>query len=157
MPMSTAPYIRITRKPYEEPYHLNLVMEASNGKLKWEMEYYVNAESLVKWAEGLEVFPRHKDDVFLWETGSEHPEDRGAYYFQFRVFTTDVAGHCAIQLRFNNNQNLPNREVAEFCIRAEAAQINRLGRLCRRFAELKHVILEWEGSDGRLHEKEASG
>jgi hypothetical protein len=146
------PYIRITRHPYEEPYHINLVMEASNGKQKWEMEYYDNAESLITWAENLEVFPRHKDDVFLWELGSERPEDRWAYYFRFRVFVTDPAGHCAIQIRFNNNQNLPDREAVEFCIKAEAGQINRLGQLCRKFAELKHELLVWEGNDGRLYE-----
>jgi hypothetical protein len=127
-------------------------MEVSNGKQKWKMEYYDNAQSLIEWAKNLEIFPRHKDDVFLWELGSERPEDRYAYYFRFRVFTTDSAGHCAIQVRFNNNEDLPDREIAEFCIRAEAAQINRLGQLCRHFAELKHAVLEWEGNDGRLHE-----
>lgn len=146
------PHIRITRKPYEEPYHINLVLDVSNGKQKWGFEFYDNAESLHYLAENLEVFPRHKDDVFLWELGSERPEDRWAYYFRFRVFLTDAAGHCAIQIRWNNNQNLPDREIVEFCIKAEAGQINRLGQLCRRFAELKHELLVWEVNDGALYE-----
>ncbi len=146
------PYIRITRHPYEEPHHINLVLEASNGKQKWELEVYENAESLRTLAENLEAFPRHKDDVFLWELGSEYPEDRWAYYFRFRVFLTDAFGHCAIQIRFNNNENIPDREMVEFCIRAEAGQINRLGQLCRKFAELKHEVLVWNGSNGTLYE-----
>lgn len=145
-------YIRITRHPYEEPYHINLVLEASNGKQKWKLEFYENAESLRTLAEKLEVFPRHKDDVCLWELGSEYPEDRWAYYFRFRVFLTDASGYCAIQIRFNNNHALPDREMVEFCIRAEANQINRLGQLCRTFAELKHEVLVWEGSTGALYE-----
>jgi hypothetical protein len=32
------PYIRITRCPYEKPYHLNLVMTASNGQLAGKLE-----------------------------------------------------------------------------------------------------------------------
>jgi hypothetical protein len=150
--MTMHPYVRITRHPYEEPHLINLVVEASNGKHKWEMEFYDNAESLRLLSENLEVFPRHKDDVFLWEIGSEYPEDRWAYYFRFRVFLTDASGHCAIQIRFNNNRDLPDREVVEFCLRAEAGQINRLGQLCRKFAELKHELLVWEGNEGALYE-----
>lgn len=150
--MTMHPYIRITRQAYEEPYHINLVVDASNGKQKWQLEFYDNAESLRTLAEHLEVFPRHKDDIFLWELGSEYPEDRWAYYFRFRVFLTDTSGHCAIQIRFNNNQNPPDREVVEFCITADVGQINRLGQLCRKFSELKHEVLVWEGSNGALYE-----
>jgi hypothetical protein len=146
------PYIRITRHPYEEPYHINLALDASNGKQKWKLEFYDNAESLTTLADNLEIFPRHKDDVFLWELGSEYSEDRWAYYFRFRVFVTDAVGHCAIQIRFNNNQNLPDKEIVEFCIKAEACQINRLGQLFRKFAGLKHELLVWEGNNGALYE-----
>ena len=143
-------YIRITRKPYEEPYHLNLVMEASNGIQTARLEFYDNADALPKVAKELEGFPRHKDHVFLWELGSERPEDRFAFYFRFRVFAIDSLGHCAIYLRFNNNDALPDREVAEFCIRAEPAQLDRLAGLFKQFAKLKHEVLEWELGDGQL-------
>jgi hypothetical protein len=45
--------------------------------------------------------------------GSEKIEDKFKYYFHFRLFTTDSIGHCAIQLRFNNNEALPERELSE--------------------------------------------
>ena len=145
-------YLRIVRHPYEEPYHLNLVINASNGNVAACFEYYENADAIRKWASALEQFPRHSNDVFLHEIGSEVPEDRYAYYFRLRVFTTSSVGGCAIQLRFNNNQSLPGRELFEFCIQAEPSQINRLGKLLRTFAELNHEVLEWNVTEGMLHE-----
>jgi hypothetical protein len=147
------PYIRIVRQPYEEPYHVNLVLEASNGAQKNRLEFYDNAEALSRLASELEAFPRHNGQVILWELGSERPEDRFAFYFRFRVFVVDPVGHCAIQLRFNNNEELPDRELSEFCIRAEPAQLNRLAQLLKQFSKLRHEVLEWELDDGRLHER----
>ena len=146
------PRIRITRRPYEEPHHIDLTLEACNGRSFARIEYYMNATSLVEWADHLEVFPRHRSDVFLFQVGSERPEDRWAYYLRLRVFLIDAAGHCAVQVRFNNNSDLPDREIAEFCLFAEASQINRLGRLCRNFAGLNHTVLDWWVEDGTLYE-----
>jgi hypothetical protein len=146
------PFIRIMRMPYEEPYHVHLVLEASNGESWGFLEYYDNATAFKKWADALENFPRHSTDVFLYELGSERPEDRYAHYFRLRAFTTDGLGHCAIQLRMNNNLELPYRNLAEFCIRAEAADINRLGALCRKFAMLQHEVLYWRVTEGEVYE-----
>jgi len=145
-------WIKITRHPYEEPYHLHLVMAASNGQQRGELEYYCNADDLKKIADVLEVFPLHATSVYLYELGSERPEDRFAFYFRFRLCTTDSKGHCAIHLRFNNNRNIPDREIAEFCIRVEPASLNRLGRLFQEFALLKHEVLYWDLSSGELYE-----
>jgi hypothetical protein len=149
------PFIRIARIPYEEPYHVHLVLEASNGKSLGALEYYDSANVFKNWADALENFPRHSRDVFLHELGSERPEDRVAHYFRFRAFTTDRLGHCAIQLRMSNNSELPYRSVSEFCIRAEAADINRLGALCRKFAMLEHEVLCWRLTEGELYETRA--
>jgi hypothetical protein len=146
------PFIRITRYPYEEPHHLNLVMSASNGQLVGKLEFYLNADALAEWATEMEEFPRHARSVVLWELGSERPEDRFAFYFRMRLFTTDSLGHGAIQLRFNNNAVLPEREVSEFCIRSEAAQINRLGNLLRQYSKLNHQVLDWSLTEGALYE-----
>ena len=146
-------HLRITRMPYEEPHHLNLVVEASNGPFGGALELYVSTPHLVELGKVLAVFPRHKDDVHLWELGSERPEDRFKFYFRFRAFTTNSRGHCALQLRFNNNEDLPERKVSEFCILAEPAEINHLGKLVAEFALLHHEYLEWSGADGRLEEK----
>lgn len=146
------PHIRIIRYPYEEPFHINLVLEVCNGRSLARITYYMNAASLVEWANHLEVFPRDNNDVFLFEIGSERPEDRWAYYLRLRAFLKDAAGHSALHIRLNNNQDLPSREIAEFCLDAEPSQINRLGRLCREFGKLNHAVLDWWVQDGALYE-----
>jgi len=115
------PLIQIVRHEYEEPYHLNLVVKATNGNTAGNLEFYISADSLIEWADGMESFPVHQRSVYLFELGSERPEDRCAYYFRLRLFTTNSRGHCAIQFRFSNNLELPFRESSEFCIAAEAA------------------------------------
>ena len=146
-------HIKIERIPYEEPYHIQLLWDVSNGSVSSRFEYYDNADSLKELAENLEQFPRYKDQVFLYELGSEKPEDRFAYYFRFRVFTIDAKGNSAIQVRFSNNLDLPYREIVEFCIQTEPAAINRLGRLFRKFSELKHDYLVWSEKDDFVGEK----
>jgi hypothetical protein len=144
------PYIRLVRYPYEEPFHLNLVMIASNGGVRGRSEFYIGASELISWADSMEAFPMHARSVLLCEIGSERPEDWWAYYFRLRVFTVDAQGHSAIQFRFNNNRDLPDREITEFCVRADPAPINRLGQLCRVFANMKHEVLEWSPTSGQL-------
>ncbi|ARD21189.1 hypothetical protein [Shewanella japonica] len=136
-------YVKIERIPYEEPYHIQLVWNISNGNTSSCFEFYDNADSLIKIAERLECFPRHSSDVFLYEIGSEKSEDRFAYYFRFRVFTTDSRGSSAIQIRFCNNNELPHREIVELCIQTEPAAINRLGKLFREFSKLDTEYMAW--------------
>ena len=143
-------YIQFIRKPYEEPYHLNLIIRASNGKQLGELEFYDNAESLLKCAETLEVFPRHNSDMFLWELGSERPEDKFAFYFRFRVFLINSTGRCAIQIRLNNNSDIPDKAISEFVIEAEPAGVNRLGKAFRAFSKLQSNILNWNGIGGEV-------
>jgi hypothetical protein len=145
-------WIKITRQPYEEPYHLNLVMTASNGLQRGQLEYYCNANDLNKIAEELEVFPRHATHVYLYELGSERSEDRFAFYFRFRLSTISPRGSSVILLRFNNNKDIPYREITEFCIPVEPAALNRLGRLFQEFALLKHEVLYWDITNGELYE-----
>jgi hypothetical protein len=150
--MMMRPYIRIARYPYEEPHYVHLVLEACNGRSLAQIDYYMNASSFIGWADHLEVFPRHKSDVFLFELGGERPEDRWAYYLQMRVFLTDAVGHSAVHVRFSNNRDLPWREIAEFSLDAEPSQINRLGQLFREFGKLNHAVLDWWVQDGTLYE-----
>jgi hypothetical protein len=135
--------------PYEEPHTLNLLVEGSNGHQTAMLEIYAGATDLVQLGKALRVFPQHKDDVHLWELGSERPEDRWAFYFRLRAFTIGSV-HCALQIRLNNNQGLPEREIAEFCIAAEPSQINYLGNLVAEFSKLRHEVLEWNITAGKL-------
>lgn len=144
------PLIKITRHEYEEPHHLNLIFEAANENQSTTFGYYCNATDLSDIADHLEVFPRHNTDVFLYEFGSERKEDKHAYYFRMRVFLINGTGNCAIQVRTNNNEELPEREISEFCILAVASQINKLGQLFRTYSKLNHKVLQWSVIDGHI-------
>ncbi len=146
----TRPYIIIRRFAYEEPHHLNLVIWASNGVFTGSLEYYCNADDLARIGVRLMAFPERSGDVFTYELGSCRPEDRFAFHFLLRASTLDSAGHCALQLTMNNNQPQPNDGACSFSISTEAAAINRLGRLFKGFAELKHTDLRWLETEGEL-------
>jgi hypothetical protein len=144
------PFIRIIRHPYEEPYQIDLVVTAWNGKLWGEIEIYTNPGELKLIGRELHGFPKGRDDIVLWEIGSEDPLERWAFYFRFRVFIVHPGGLSAVELRFNNNQKPPYQEVSEFCIPAHPSDLDRLAHLLVRFSELKHTTLEWNISDGVL-------
>lgn len=146
------PFITIRRKPYEEPYHLNLVISASNGVASGALEYYCNAEDLREIGGRLAGFPEKVDDVFVYEVGSPRPEDRFAHYLMLRVTALDYARRCVLQLTMNNNRPSPDDVSCSFSIRAETAAVNRLGRLLTVFGELNRLELRWSDTDGELVE-----
>ena len=135
--------LKFVRHPYEEPYHINLVVTASNGRSTAELEIYMNASELKDHADALLNFPRSNTDTYLWELGSERPEDRFAFYFRVQFLVTRATGQCAILVRFNNNESIPDNEIAEFCIPALPAQLNRLGKQLIQFAKLEDEELVW--------------
>ena len=140
-------YLRITRIPYEEPYHLNLVVEASNGVHSGKIEIYDNTDAINEMARVFVDFPNNLKDTYTWELGSERPEDRFAFHFFFHVMVVNSRGHCLINLRFNNNEEFPQREVSEFSIEAMPVEINQLGEMFREFSKLRSTILEWTVDD----------
>lgn len=134
--------------PYDETSILQLDWEVSNGRILSSFEFYLNQEKLIELAEHLEFFPKKLPDEYVFEVGSERPKDRYAYYFKLMLFTIDRRGHCALQIRYNNNRELPYREIIDFCIlKAEPYQVNKLGSLFRTFAKLEHDILYWSPTE----------
>jgi hypothetical protein len=148
------PGIRITRYPYEEPHHLNLRVTASNGRITGDLEYYCNATDLGVLGRQLVGFSGRRTEEIVYELGSEKPEDRFAFLFSLRVKPLDSVGHCAVLVRMSNNGAAPEKEVREFAIKAEVADVNRLGRLLEDFGRLEHRVLDWHIHDGSLIEDE---
>lgn len=144
--------IAISRTPYEEPYHLNLRIKASNGRLCGELEYYCNADDLRRVGEEMRAYAGKKEADIVYELGSEKAEERFAFFLSMRVQAIDSRGHCCVMIRLNNNEPVPDTEVSEFAIRAEVADINRLGALLARFGELRHSVLLWHVTSGELIE-----
>ena len=141
---------KLTRIPYEEPYHLQLEVEASNTRQKGYLVYYSSASDLADIGKALSDFPTNDLDEFLYELGSEDPEQRFAHYLRLRFFMTRPTGASGIEVHFSNNEPAPFRELTAFTIPCEVAGLNRLGALFSRFRLLEHTVLEWDGVDGEL-------
>ncbi len=135
--------LRIVRYPYEEPHHVNLVVTASNGRSTAELEIYANADDLREYGTALQEFPLSATHSVLWELGSEQPEERFAFHFRLKFVVTEMTGQCAVVVRFNNNEPLPDTEISAFCIPTEPARLNRLGQQLLRFGKLEEKELVW--------------
>ena len=146
------PYIIIRRYPYEEPHHLNLRLNASNGRISGELEYYCNATDLASFGNKLAGFTGRES--LEYTLGSDRSEDRFAYFLKIEVVRIDSRGHCAICIQMNNNFDHPNKERSEFSIPADVADINRLGSLMLGFSQLGHFTLDWRVETGSLLEED---
>lgn len=150
-----APWLKIARHPYEEPHHLNLWISASNGRLESSLEYYCNAEDLGDLGKKLSGFSGKRSEEVVYDLGSERPEDNFAFFFSMRAKALDSLGHCALRVRMSNNRADPETEVSEFFIKADVADLNRLGQLLQEFGQLRHRVLDWRVQDGMLFKDEA--
>ena len=142
--------IRIERFPYEEPHHVELVVNVAEGDQASSIHYYTNASDLKELGQAFSSFPLGGAKEHMYEIGSENPEVSFAYYIRIRLHLISANGESGIEIRFNNNREPPERCISEFTLRAEVAGINRLGALLSEFGELKSKVLVWNGSDGEL-------
>lgn len=136
-------FLNITRQPYEEPYHLHLLVFAGNSTTLTRFEIYTTASDLNDVAESLVGFPRADNDTILWQLGSEDLHDHRAFYFRFRVFQFSHTGRCAIEIRFSSNREPPNQQIVEFCIQAYPSDLDRLGTMLKSFARMEDLTMEW--------------
>ena len=145
------PILQFERIPSaEEPNELYLIFEATNQRIHTKFEFYLDAESVAIFGKELQSFPLQADHVINFEIGSEDPADRFAYYLKIKVYRPYGTGGAYIHVRTNNNQPIPNQEIADFCFKAEPVHINLLGRYLSRFAELNHRKLLWHNTECEL-------
>ncbi len=149
--------IELVRTPYEEPHYLCLLITASNGRLRGELEYYCNVSDLQKIGAQLRDYSGNRDEEIVYELGSEKPEDRFAYFLSIRVKAINSRGYCYVSVRLNNNDSGPDREITDFTIPTGVAGVNRLGDLLIGFGELRHRRLIWNVSSGELLDEERAG
>ena len=135
--------IEIERIPYEEPYHLNLIFKVSDSDMFDHFEIYCKLEHIKHCAETLIKFPINSSENYHWELGSENPKDRWGFYFSFKVSLKDSKNNPNIKIRFNNNEDLPDKKVLEFNLISELENIKELGRLFKEFSKLESKKLVW--------------
>jgi hypothetical protein len=149
---NAGPMLIVRRHPYEEPYNTHLEFLASNGVFTGGTDIYCAVCDVAEIGSALGAFPANVGDEYKYEYGSPDPRANWARYFVLRASTIDRAGHCALQFTFNLNRPEPDEGACRFSIRAEAAAINRLGKLFEEFAKLRHVELRWSPTVDELHE-----
>lgn len=144
--------IIVKRYPYEEPYHTQIEFIVSNGVFSGRTDIYCNVEDLKEIGKSLQNFPNKIADEYIYEYGSEKPEDRNYRHFWLKVYTVDSLGHCAIQFNINNNTEEPEEGICRFSILAEASAVNNLGKLFEKFSELKHLEFRWSPDEFEIFE-----
>lgn len=147
------PLIIVRRIPYEEPYHTRLELVVSNGVFGGSTDIYCGVQELKEIGDALQKFPARVGDEYRYVHGSEERENLFYRYFVLRAYTTDALGHCAIQFIINLNKDEPDEGVCRFSISAEAAAVNRLGKLFEQFSELKHLEFRWSRKEAELFEE----
>ncbi len=142
--MKEKPWILVNRFPYEEPYHTELQVQASNGRYTGDINFYCAVDDLQEIGQSLIEFPSKVPDEYRYEYGSDDPTKRWYSHFMLRAYTTDAVGHCALQLVMNLNRAEPDEGSCSFSIKVEeAAQICRLGRLFQRLREKPATSFRW--------------
>jgi hypothetical protein len=142
--------IIVKRYPYEEPYLTQLEFIVSNGIFSGHTNIYFNVEDLGKIGRALQSFPKNVDDEYIYEYGSEKPEERFYRHFWLKVYVVNSLGQCAIQFHINRNTEEPDEGICRFSILAEAAAVNNLGKLFEEFSRLKHLEFRWSQKESEL-------
>jgi hypothetical protein len=137
------PYIVMRRVPYEEPYHLNIELSASNGAFAGTVDFYCTPGALLEIAAALSAFPNKVPDAYVFEYGSPDSGRQVYRHLMLRAYTVGALGGCGLHISMNRNCAPPDEGVCEFSILVEPAALNKLGRLLQLFAQLEHLELEW--------------
>lgn len=141
--MMNESYLEIRRIPYEEPFHTQLEIAASNGSFFGRTDIYCNVSDLAEIGRALQIFPRSIPAEYKYEYGSNDPDVRFYRHFVLRVYTVGSRGRCALQISINNNESEPEEGTCLFSISAEPASINRLGNLFLEFSKLQNLEFKW--------------
>lgn len=136
--------IIVRRYEYEEPQNTQLEFIISNGQFSSTVDFYCEVKDIKEIGKALISFPTRIDDEYCYSYGSK---DNYYRFFLIRAYTTDGVGHCAIQFKINLNEEEPLEGESLFSLRAEAAAINKLGKLFIEFSKLEHKEFHWSPND----------
>lgn len=151
-----SPSLIVKRFPYEEPYHVQIGLFASNGNFSASSDFYCNVDDLSEIGSALSSFPKNVGDEYVYEYGSEDPAAKFYRYIKLRAYTVGNVGKCAIQIVVNTNEEEPGEGRSIFSIPADPASINRLGELFSAFSRLQHLEFRWSEADSSIHEQYVS-
>jgi len=150
------PALIVKRFPYEEPYHVQIGLFASNGRFSARSDFYCNVDDLSEIGSALSSFPKHIGDEYVYVYGSEDPDANFYGYIKLRAYTVGSVGKCALQITINRNAEEPEEGRSTFSIPVNPAAINKLGELFSEFSLLRHLEFHWSETDASLHDEYVS-
>lgn len=156
--MERGAHIIVQRFPYEEPYHTQVSIAASNGRYSGQIEIYCAVDTLREIGLALTRFPTKVPDEYTFEYGSENPKDRFAYYLKLRAHTVGLSGQPVLQFTMNLNGDSPDDGRCSFSIASvEPTQIARLGRLFERLGSHSSGYFLWTPTDDEFRPHKSGG
>ncbi len=140
----SAPHIGIKRVPYEEPYHLNLLISVSDGASEGSLEYYCNTSDLLDIGNALEAISEGGRNEYVYEVGSTQPKNRWAYHFYLRALAS-TPEKCELQIAFTDHSAEPIHSY-KFSITSNFDSVSLLGTQFLHLGRLNLTEFNWSPS-----------
>jgi hypothetical protein len=106
---------------------INYQLSLSNGTTSTAISFYHDIDFFKKFAQDLINFPKTIDDSVLMEIGKDNL--KWAYWIRIRIYCYEPAGRTAIEIKINNNEEVPQTNKCEFFINTVPASINNFGQM----------------------------
>ena len=120
---------------------LHVQFQAASSGMSGRIEIYCDPIQLLKFASGLQEFPRNLQHVVAYEYG---PKESWASYLSLKAWVLDATGRSAIEVRFENRLEPPHAAAGHFYLACFPASANELGRKRSAWASSPQDVFEYE-------------
>lgn len=113
----------------------------SKGRIETHTHLYLDSNLWQEFGRQLLTFPENTTAKVVFDA-----TDNGMYWQSLRLeaYCFDLLGHTALRISVDNNDPDPHRCRLEFSIPAEAASLNKLGRLLANWQPEHESEIIWE-------------
>jgi hypothetical protein len=118
-----APGLRILVVDPDDDY-LGVELRAASARYAGSTRIYAGLEELSQLASQIEGFPRDAADDRRYEFGSTDPRIAGGFA-RLRFYCVDGAGHAAIEVTIEDDDQWHTRASATFSFRIEPLELDR--------------------------------
>jgi hypothetical protein len=122
--------------------YLGIEIRASNARFAGATRIYAGLGELSDFATRINTFPTNPEDERVYEFGSREPSIAGGYC-RLRFHCLDRAGHAAIDIILEDDEQVYAAEHAQLSLTVEAADIDR-------FIERIRVLQQERSGEARL-------
>ena len=122
--------------------HCSFDVDIIRPDVKAHVYFYGNTDTFATFGKALIAFPQSATDTVLFEAGQKGHSSFG--YLLIKAYCTSPAGHTALKIIAENNEDGAAHYRFEFSIAAEAASINKLGALLANWQVKNTPQLVWK-------------